>query len=173
MGVLNLVKREEELLDIVFDRLSKIQNINILAGHVKKRLGILSFVVKDAHYNLIVKLLNDRFGIQTRGGCSCAGTYGHILMQIGKRHSYKILQGIRAGDLSCKPGWIRLSIHPTMTNREMEFIANAIERTAKHYSEWQKDYTYESESNEFILTIIKRGNHNMTKNWYDPLSWDK
>ena len=48
-----------------------------LAGNMKKRLGVISFTIEGAHYALIVKMLNDRFGIQTRGGCSCAGTYGH------------------------------------------------------------------------------------------------
>jgi selenocysteine lyase/cysteine desulfurase len=172
MGSIHLLKREEELLERVFDRLSKIENIEILAGHIKKRLGVFSFIVKGAHHNLIVKILNDRFGIQTRGGCSCAGTYGHWLMNISKDQSYKILNMIRSGDLSGKPGWIRLSIHPTMTNREITFITDAIELTAKHYPEWKADYTYEAESNEFIFTKQPEGNRSIAKNWFDPSSWD-
>ena len=60
------------MLQILFARLSKMKNVDILEGNIKKRLGTISFIVNGAHYNLIVKILNDRFGIQARGGCSCA-----------------------------------------------------------------------------------------------------
>ena len=78
--MVNLLKREKEQLAIVFGRLSEEvrENLEILAGRVKKRLGVISFVLQDVPYNLVVKILNDRFGIQTRGGCSCAGTSGHL-----------------------------------------------------------------------------------------------
>jgi selenocysteine lyase/cysteine desulfurase len=149
MGVVNLLKREEEQLAIVFGRLSKIKNLEILEGHVKKRLGVISFVLQDAPYNLVVKILNDRFGIQTRGGCSCAGTYGHALLGVNKRRSQEIRNRILSGDLSTKPGWVRLSIHPTMTDGEIDFIMDAIELTAKHLPQWKKDYEYMAETNEF------------------------
>jgi len=149
MGVVNLLKREEEQLAIVFGRLSKIKNLEVLAGHVKKRLGVISFVLQDAPYNLVVKILNDRFGIQTRGGCSCAGTYGHALLGVSRRRSQEIRNRILTGDLSTKPGWVRLSIHPTMTDVGIDYIMDAIEMTAKHFSQWKKDYEYMAETNEF------------------------
>ncbi len=149
MGVENILKREKELLEIIFKRCSNINNIEVFQSNYKNRLGVISFVIKDAHYNLIVKLLNDRFGIQTRGGCSCAGTYGHTLLNVDKKKSYKILKGIRSGDLTCKPGWIRLSVHPTMTNAEINFIMDAIEVTTLKYKEWIKDYIYKAASNEY------------------------
>ena len=73
------------------------------------------------HYNLAVQLLNDKFGIQVRGGCSCAGTYGHILLNVEKEQSCLITDKINSGDLTTKPGWVRMSIHPTMTNNEGSF----------------------------------------------------
>ena len=149
MGVERILQREEEMLQVIFERLSKMKNVEILEGKIKKRLGVISFIVNGAHYNLIVKMLNDRFGIQTRGGCSCAGTYGHKLLQVDKVRSYEILDGIRSGDLSCKPGWIRLSIHPTMSNAEIDCIMDAIELTASHFREWGEDYTYHPASNEY------------------------
>lgn len=154
MGVENMLRREEELLRLIFERLSKIENIEVLAGNVKKRLGVVSFIVKGAHHHAIVKMLNDRFGIQMRGGCSCAGTYGHQLLQVDKKRSYEILHSIRAGNMLAKPGWIRLSIHPTMTNTEIDFILDAIEQTAIHFREWMEDYTYEAEADEYIFTGI-------------------
>jgi len=149
MGVANMLKREEELLEIIFRRFAAIGNIEILEGSNTKRLGVISFIVQGAHYNLVVKLLNDRFGIQTRGGCACAGTYGHMLLHVDEIESYELLNSIHSGNLSCKPGWIRLSIHPTLTNAEVEFIMDAIELTAKHFREWQKDYLYNTETNEY------------------------
>ena len=151
MGVENMLSREEEMLGIIFDRFSNMKNIEVLEGNIKKRLGVIAFIVNGAHYSLIVKLLNDRFGIQTRGGCSCAGTYGHSLLKVDQTRSYQILDRIRSGDLFSKPGWIRLSIHPTMTNSEIDFIMDAIESTASHFQEWIKDYTYNAEANEYFF----------------------
>ncbi|HET7003326.1 MAG TPA: aminotransferase class V-fold PLP-dependent enzyme, partial [Puia sp.] len=151
MGTENIRKREEEQLEIIFNRFSKIKNVRVLAGNIKERLGVISFIIEGAHYALIVKMLNDRFGIQTRGGCSCAGTYGHFLLQVNKERSYEILHHIRSGNLSYKPGWIRLSIHPTMSGAEINFIMDSIEETAHHFQEWSEDYTYIKELNEFVF----------------------
>jgi selenocysteine lyase/cysteine desulfurase len=154
MGVENMLQREEELLKIAFDRLAQMPDVVVLQGNTKKRLGIISFIVKGAHYNLIVKLLNDKFGIQARGGCSCAGTYGHYLLNVDQARSHKIRDAIQSGDLSAKPGWIRISIHPTMTNQEVEFIMDAIESTAVNFREWGSGYAYDQSSNEF--TVIQQ-----------------
>jgi selenocysteine lyase/cysteine desulfurase len=130
MGVERMLLREEEMLQRLFDRLENINGLEIL-GATRKRLGIVSFTIKNIHYDLIVKTLNDKFGIQARGGCSCAGTYGHVLLNIGKTRSYGILKALKAGEMSCKPGWVRLSIHPTMTDAEIDYIADAVENTAE------------------------------------------
>ena len=97
----------------------------------------------------MVKLLNDRYGIQLRGGCSCAGTYGHYLLHVDPTRSQRITDKINHGDLSEKPGWVRLSLHPTMTDSELEFILNAIEEVIKHGEDWMKDYSYSSKTNEY------------------------
>ncbi|HMJ71100.1 MAG TPA: aminotransferase class V-fold PLP-dependent enzyme [Cyclobacteriaceae bacterium] len=151
MGITNIFQREEELLEIAFTRLSEMTNVTILQGDARKRLGIISFIVKGAHYNLIVRLLNDKFGIQTRGGCSCAGTYGHRLLNVDRERSHEIWRAIRSGDQSSKPGWIRISIHPTMTDQEIEYIMDAIESTAARFREWMDDYYYDSSSNEYAI----------------------
>ncbi len=149
MGIENIRGREEELLQIIFDRFEKIGNVEVLENNVKKRLPVISFIVKGAHHNLFAKLLNDRFGLQARGGCSCAGTYGHRLLQVDRNHSCQILKAIRADDLSAKPGWIRISIHPTMSNAEVEYMMDAIELTAVHLREWSMDYRYNIVNNEY------------------------
>ncbi len=149
MGVENINKREKELVKIAFNELPKIPKMNILADNVKDRLGVISFYLKDVHYNLVVKLLNDRFGIQVRGGCACAGTYGHYLLNVSHKHSKEITDRITMGDLSEKPGWIRLSLHPTMTDEDLYFIIDAINQVAKNHNEWEKDYIYNKHDNEF------------------------
>ena len=147
MGVDNILKREEELLQILFNRLEPIPNIHILAGQHKHRLGIVSFYIEDLHYKMGVKMLNDKFGIQTRGGCSCAGTYGHYLLHVQPEYSSKITQMIDAGNYAEKPGWIRASIHPTTTNAEVEFLAEAIVQLAQNHQEWAKDYLFDPSNN--------------------------
>lgn len=152
MGVENMLQREEEMLPVIFDRLAAIKNLHVLEGSVQKRLGIVAFLIDGAPYQWVVKVLNDRFGIQTRGGCSCAGTYGHHLLGVSPSKSREILQAIRAGNLSCKPGWVRLSIHPTMTDASLRFILDAIASTAAHTRAWMKDYSYDPASNEYVFT---------------------
>ena len=166
MDVNNILHREEELLKIVFTRFSEMTNVTVLQGNVRKRLGIISFIVEGAHYNLIVKLLNDKFGIQTRGGCSCAGTYGHHLLQVDLTWSHKIWSAIRSGDLSSKPGWIRLSIHPTMTEQEIEFIMDAIESTAFNFREWMTDYHYDASSNEYVIKDGMARERHCVEDWF-------
>lgn len=150
MGVTNILEREHELIDTIFKKLQPISNINILAGQHQDRLGVISFYIDDLHYNLGVKLLNDRFGIQTRGGCSCAGTYGHFLLHVDQQTSKELTNEISIGDLVRKPGWIRMSIHPTTTNAEMDYVCESIIALANNHKDWAKDYEYSKCNNEFI-----------------------
>lgn len=166
MGIEQMLKREEELLKIIFDKLPFIPGVEILEGQNKNRLGVISFIIKGTHFNLVVKLLNDRFGIQTRGGCACAGTYGHILLHVDELHSYEILDEIHEGDLSCKPGWIRMSIHPVMTNEEVLFMLNAIEQLAANYQEWKKDYVYEADTNEYHHHSFNDPTSSVVADWF-------
>jgi len=167
MGTGNMRLREEEMLKIVFDRLEKIGKLHILAGKHRNRLGIISFYIDDLHYNLGVKLLNDRYGIQTRGGCVCAGTYGHYLFELTKELSDKIQQQILFGDLSAKPGMIRMSVHPLMTDDEIRFICDAIEALARNHKEWAADYEYDKISNEFYHKSNWDFERKMVQGWFE------
>ena len=155
MGIDNILKREHEIVDIVFKELEPISNLHILAGQHKNRLGVISFYIDDLHYNLGVKLLNDKFGIQTRGGCSCAGTYGHYLLHVDYETSHELTNEISLGELTRKPGWIRMSIHPTTTNEEIQYVCDSIKLVAKNHQLWSKDYNYIKSTNEFINSSIK------------------
>ena len=149
MGVPRIRKREEEVVKIAFAELKKIPQVKILADNSEERLGCISFYIKDVHYNLIVKLLSDRFGVQVRGGCACAGTYGHYLLHVSYEQSKSITNLIDLGDFSTKPGWVRLSLHPTMTDNELYYTLDAIKQIVKHVKDWETDYNYVSRANEF------------------------
>jgi selenocysteine lyase/cysteine desulfurase len=149
MGIKQMHDREKELIELTFRELSGIKNLHILAPDITDRLGVFSFFLDNIHHNLFTILLNDYFGIQVRGGCSCAGTYGHFLLNVDIKMSKEITDRIDAGDLSMKPGWIRLSLHPTMTDDELLFITNAIKETAWKADQWKKDYCYDKHTNEF------------------------
>lgn len=166
MGVQNILDREHELTDIIFKKLATIANLKILAPNHTDRLGVISFYIEDAHYNLVVKLLNDRFGIQTRGGCSCAGTYGHYLLNVDQTTSKSIELKILEGCLIERPGWIRMSIHPIMTNEEIEFICDSIKEVANNFKKWAADYTYNPSKNEYVHNSNKLVESEIAQNWF-------
>jgi len=159
-------EREKELVNLAFIELLKIPGVIILAANVRERLGAVSFYIKNIHYNLVVKLLNDRFGVQVRGGCSCAGTYGHYLLHVDPATSQHITDRINSGDFSEKPGWVRMSIHPTMTNDDLLFSINAINEIIKNADVWSKDYSYNSHSNEFINKFSGNIEQSMVIDWF-------
>ncbi|MCH9661666.1 MAG: aminotransferase class V-fold PLP-dependent enzyme [Bacteroidetes bacterium] len=142
MGVDNMLAREEELLRYFFDRMDQEDQISILASEHKNRLGVLSLNVGGLHFDLAVKILNDRFGIQSRGGCSCAGTYGHYLLEIDQPKSTTIITELKSGKLLLKPGWVRVSIHPTTTNAEMKYVCDSLIALANNWEAWGDEYQF-------------------------------
>lgn len=166
MTVEKILEREFELVSYIFSCLEPIENLTILAGHQKERLGVISFYIDDLHFNLGVKILNDRFGIQTRGGCSCAGTYGHYLLHVDQEKSDFLTQQISRGDLIQKPGWIRMSIHPTTTNQEIKFVCESIKQLAEKHHEWAKEYQYNNASNEFVHRNATSFEASKVESWF-------
>ncbi len=169
MGTSMIQMREKELLQLAFSKLSRIKGIHILADEITDRLGVISFYLDNIHHNLVTRLLNDRYGIQVRGGCSCAGTYGHYLLNVDFKLSKEITDRIEAGDLSLKPGWVRISLHPTMTNDEIKFITDAVSEIAKKGKEWDRDYNYDRHTNEFIHKYFPCDFSNEMRKWFSFL----
>jgi selenocysteine lyase/cysteine desulfurase len=159
-------EREQEQVDLVINGLQRIKGLHCLAENVGERLGVFSFYIENIHHNLMVKLLNDRFGIQVRGGCSCAGTYGHFLLDVDFKLSKEITDRIDTGDLSLKPGWVRLSLHPTMTDDELLFILDAIRQTVENAGVWKNDYVYDKHSNEYHHLRFSENNNNYD-HWFN------
>jgi len=109
-------------------------NIEILGNRNAERLSIVSFVVKHGdrylHHNFVVALLNDLFGIQSRGGCSCAGPYGHRLLGIDIDTSLEFEREISRGCEGIKPGWIRVSFNYFITEAVFRYIVDAVDMIA-------------------------------------------
>ena len=142
-------KREQAIVLHAMEALQAIPGVRLLAPARRHRLPLLSFYVEGIHYNLIVQLLNDRFGVQARGGCSCAGTYGHYLLHVDPSQSRSITDRIDHGDLSAKPGWVRLSFHPSTTMADIDHSIRAVGEIVANVGQWAKDYVYSPISNEF------------------------
>ncbi len=167
MGIEKIRLREEELKAIALPRLSTMKKVHILAENIKEKLGVISFYVDGIHHNLMTTILNDRFGIQVRGGCSCAGTYGHFLLNVDFTLSKEITDRIESGDLSLKPGWIRLSLHPVMTDDELRFIIDAIGETIRNIDGWSRDYLYDIHTNEFHHKDTSSGVSKTHSEWFN------
>jgi selenocysteine lyase/cysteine desulfurase len=123
-------------------------NIEILGNLDADRLSILSFVVRRPrgrylHHNLVVALLNDVFGIQSRGGCSCAGPYGHRLLGIDLDRSHEFEREIAHGCEGIKPGWVRVSFNYFISEQVFTYIVAAVHLVAEYGWELLPDYRFD------------------------------
>ena len=109
--------------------------MRILGNPKRHRLSIVSFIVRHRegflHHNFVVALLNDLFGIQTRGGCSCAGPYGHRLLGIDLDTSHEFECEVLAGSEGIKPGWARINFNYFLGEHIVEFLLSAVEFIAE------------------------------------------
>jgi selenocysteine lyase/cysteine desulfurase len=137
--------RERAFLRRAVEAWRVVPTISILGDLDSERLSIVSFVVNrgdntgdntgDDHYlhhNFVVALLNDLFGIQARGGCSCAGPYGHRLLGIDVARSRRFEQEILAGWEGIKPGWVRVSFNYSLSDTVVDYIVDAVTFVATH-----------------------------------------
>jgi selenocysteine lyase/cysteine desulfurase len=127
--------REERLWRRVLARWEGNPRIDILGSHQARRLAVISFRIRHGeaqflHHNFVVALLNDLFGIQARGGCSCAGPYGHRLLAIGPARSHALREEIGHGCEGIKPGWTRVNLNYFISASTAGYIADAVELIA-------------------------------------------
>lgn len=150
MGTEAMLRREKRLLGELWPLLDSSPGVHILEGNRRERLGIVSFYIDGLHYKLATRLLNDKFGIQARGGCSCAGSYGHYLYGIGPDASDMIYSQIAGGNLEWKPGWVRISIHPAMAVEEVRAIGLAIGELARNGRAWSGAYRLDRHTGQVV-----------------------
>ena len=123
-------------------------NLEILGNPEAKRLSIVSFVVRAPsgrylHHNFVVALLNDLFGIQTRGGCSCAGPYGHRLLGIDLDRSHRFEAQIALGCEGIKPGWVRVNFNYFISDAVADYLIEAVRLVAAEGWKLLGDYRFE------------------------------
>ena len=128
-----ITAREHELNRLAFDGWSGNPHLTLLGVEKPDRLPIFSFLVKDAagrqiDPQLFTRLLSDRYGIQARGGCACAGPYGHRLLGIDRVTSDRLRAEILAGNEASKPGWVRLNFSYLMDDTTANFIINSVNK---------------------------------------------
>ena len=126
VGATNIEEIERKYILEAIDTFSKHPNIFVLGNLEAPRLGFMAFHVKHQnrflHHNFVVALLNDLFGIQSRGGCSCAGPYGHDLLNLDEEKSQKYMVELATGNAGSKPGWVRLNFNYFIPKDEFDFI---------------------------------------------------
>ncbi|MCL4305054.1 aminotransferase class V-fold PLP-dependent enzyme [bacterium] len=115
-----------------------------------KRLGVFSVIFKDLHHNLAAALFNDLFGIQVRGGCMCAGPYGHLLLHIEQSHSSEIRKRLDHGHIGEKPGWVRISLSPTVSEEEFQVLLEAVEHISRHGKRYESQYRLVDDTGEWV-----------------------
>jgi selenocysteine lyase/cysteine desulfurase len=121
--------------------------IEILGNHEARRLSIVSFRIRHGdrylHHNYVVALLNDLFGIQARGGCSCAGPYGHRLLAIDTATSHALRDEVALGCDGIKPGWIRINFNYFITDTVRDYLIDAVDLLATHGHRLLTDYRFD------------------------------
>ena len=130
--------REERLWGEAIARWTADPGIDILGNQRAQRLSIVSFRLrapqtgKFLHHNFVVAVLSDLFGIQARGGCSCAGPYGHRLLAIDAEHSHAFEHEISLGCEGIKPGWTRINFNYFITDTVRDYLIDAVDLLARY-----------------------------------------
>ncbi len=154
VGVKTILRVEDRLLRDFLTKIRRLPGIELIGPYDRDDLTpIVSFNIahKDRilHPKFLTKLLNDLFGIQSRAGCSCAGPYGHILLGIDNETSLRFRRVILSGLQGIKPGWVRINLHYTFTDRDVDFLAKAIEFVARHGHLFLRKYAFDFETGEW------------------------
>jgi selenocysteine lyase/cysteine desulfurase len=136
VGINTIETIESDFAERAIRRFEHHTNIEVLGCKDTSRLSITSLRIrhegKDLHYGFVVALLNDLFGIQARGGCSCAGPYGHSLLSMTKQYSCALEAQIAKGHTVLRPGWVRVNFNYFIDEATFEYILRAIELVAEH-----------------------------------------
>jgi selenocysteine lyase/cysteine desulfurase len=147
VGVAEIRRREASFIRRAIESWGSNPNLSILGNPEAERLSIVSFVVRFGdrflHHNFVVALLNDLFGIQARGGCSCAGPYGHRLLGIDLDTSHRFEAQIGQGCEVIKPGWVRVNFNYFISEAEFSYILEAVHLVAQHGWRLLPDYRFE------------------------------
>ncbi len=148
VGAATIRAAEEHFLRRAVESWSANPAIEILGNLDAERLSIVSFVVRRPngrylHHNFVVALLNDLFGVQSRGGCSCAGPYGHRLLGIDLARSHEFEREIELGCEGIKPGWVRVNFNYFLAEPVFDYVVQAVHFVATHGARFLTDYRFD------------------------------
>lgn len=152
VGVDEIARRESRFVREAIAAWETHPNLMVLGSHSAERLSIVSFVVRDGapdrylHHNFVVAVLNDLFGIQSRGGCSCAGPYGHRLLGIDLDRSHEFEREITRGCEGIKPGWVRVNFNYFIDDETFDYVVDAVALLADRGRALLPYYRFEPES---------------------------
>ncbi|QWW72393.1 aminotransferase class V-fold PLP-dependent enzyme [Rhizobium sp. WYJ-E13] len=140
--------RNQDLTIAAFHAWRSIPQLELLGLQQQDRLPIFSFRVIDGkggyvHQQLVTRMLSDRFGIQARGGCACAGPYVHRLLSIDDEASDLMRQAILSGDEIKKPGFTRLNFSVLLSEDKVGFILRSVAQLAKDALTFAPDYDFD------------------------------
>jgi hypothetical protein len=154
IGIDVIEETENERMNHFIQKLKIIKNIQIIGSFsVPDRSPIVSFNIEHEdrilHPKFVTKLMSDLFGIQSRAGCSCAGPYGHILLGISDNVSQKFRKQILNGMEVLKPGWVRINIHYTLSQEDVDYLIKAIDFIANYGHLFLQEYTVNKNTGEW------------------------
>jgi selenocysteine lyase/cysteine desulfurase len=139
--------REERLWRRALERWAANPNLELLGNPHARRLSIVSFRIRAGdrylHHNFVVAVLNDLFGIQARGGCSCAGPYGHRLLAITPQRSHDLREEVGRGCEGVKPGWVRVNFNYFISDTVRDYLIDAVDLVASHGHRLLGDYRFD------------------------------
>jgi len=150
VGAGTIHRREQELVRTAIDAWTRNPAVRVLGPVDDERLSIVAFMIRHRrgflHHNFVVALLNDLFGIQSRGGCSCAGPYGAYLLTMNDDLGRAYLDLAQRGYLSLKPGWARVSFNYFISDAEFRFIVQAINLVGAYGHALLPSYAFDEHS---------------------------
>lgn len=154
----NIHALEVEYLAKATKRWQENPRLTLLGVDKAHRLPFFSFLVTDGQGQMVppqlfTTLLSDVYGIQARGGCACAGPYGHRLLQINRKESEEIHAALEKGEMVDKPGWVRLNFSYLMEVATVNFIIDAVDRLAHEIEQWAGHYHYDPNRDVFVPKV--------------------
>ncbi|WP_413661020.1 aminotransferase class V-fold PLP-dependent enzyme [Maricaulis sp. D1M11] len=154
-------QREHAAVARAFESWSENDRIEILGPlEPAARIGIVSFTLLKSsgerlHPRLVTVLLNDVFGIQSRAGCSCAGPYGHDLLDLDDTMSRELRARVLGGEAGARPGWCRVSLHWVMSEAEISYLVQAVNMLADHADALEALYDYTPQTGRWVCRLAE------------------
>lgn len=154
--------RQEQLRRRALKVWRRNDRIELLGIPEAPALPIFSFRVRDGqggllHHQFFTRLLSDVTGVQARGGCACAGPYGHRLLGLGKSDSDMTIAALERGEETAKPGWVRLNLSALMNDAKVDMIINAVDALSRVAPDYASDYSVDAATARFRIADTSRG----------------